>query len=1433
MHAGISSDEIIEVKKVAYDGKIKTPIPDIRRSIRFLAFVSKSIGENKPNTKVFFANLQIYLAKLSNEKLETKTYEPDYVKWIEEDMDIDFLPDNCSDQLKQAIDCSSQSSCFFITFVQSIDEFKVFEEKLKSDGIINDFGISEIRLFDKQLYFRFMLFIRKSDPNGVYKFEKWSSFNEKLNLNGELNNLIRECHYKYQDNKLYGSNLTLEHLKIERFHQEIIKFLDRLVSVHIKTLKEIDLKILEILSHVKYGQRRNKIVIPRDKFIKQAINSLQSNRYLIVCGEAATGKTSFMANLAQEFEDEECVIALRFAGVPESSFLISNVLKSISFQLHRYIKNSDESVKKMHLTNNSAYSDSISSIETNLAEIIKKVSNENPEKKFIIMLDSLDSLYSDHAALQLNWLPIDLPQNFKFILSTINRKNNGDEHPVYKRICEIFKYNNMNINEIEIKNFEEQEIKIYFENINKYVPDILTNFKSISPLCLKVISEENVKKIDNLANDKKQNETRLLAVIFENLERKYSKYKPYNKYLQLLVALITLSEHGLTLGLLVEIFWKMNISKKQQLINANDNKINEKEQLQCLLLHLIHDLKKYLAIRRLRFNHRKIKAAALFVCKRWYNEDQLRGIYEVLYDYFTTYRHKAIKDKPYKLRLLPTFLIECKNLDLLTSNHLLQLDFIVSKCTIVGFQECINDFEKFFKAVGSQKKDVYENVKRVYFSLLNINDTKCPYELVNKLLNRIPLESLNKNKICASNDINKQDENQMILVPDKPFIRVYESLTPIQTLLNINELKNNTIKLDMNYKNSILSINYDEILLHEYKKKYKLIKEKAEIILAAKQSCLEYLWLITPPYTCCLKVSNLTEYWLLEQCRLCPNMNTAVICCTCYENTLIYGYNNHSKVYFLTFKNKKFESISFELHNNEVITGERFIYFNDEKKLFISTKQISGQNISFNYKIIICTPHEHENSFSLLYTTEICLDTEMNLQLCSKDRKFLFAKSHDKLYVIDIKQACVKYLLKHDSQIKSLFIGNSGNDHIDQIITTTENSIFNWRSNNQVINYPCIGDNRNDDEAKGVIQNDDESSDCSDNDESDSNEIGLAVLFQDERNHTKYKITNEKNLNNQVNVYDTTTNTIRNVYTTNNKEKLIQINGIFMDKYIIALFKENNANSLLFYKVFDVETSTELTRIASTSTSRFHKISSKSFIATVKTEDEFQLNKYDFNDFNNQAFKNYSKICVFERLKYINDCLTQLISINAQYLVINFKLDEKIFVYTILKDSIVLKFELNLNVRYIQLLNSLLVYRCIKNNKIKVYITDFKKSFELKDLSYNDDNGDDCSTLFLTHDKSNYLWCDLYLRNNTTFKTKTYIKVYNKKDQFKLIASNETENQLKIHQVKLVNKGECLRAIMQNNNSEFVRFTLKPNQYFCDLNELKEPTNKCNNILNK
>jgi ABC-type dipeptide/oligopeptide/nickel transport system ATPase component len=153
------------------------------------------------------------------------------------------------------------------------------------------------------------------------------------------------------------------------------------------------------------------------KFIYNYIENPANNETLSVIGESGSGKTSVLAKvvsyLLRKHKKKSTVIAYRFLGTTSKSSNVINLMQSVAGQIAQEFGTDLKTIAGLENEKslNEVYG---------MSEVLKKcLALATAEKPVIVLLDALDQLSETDNAKVLHWLPKDLPENVRFIISSL------------------------------------------------------------------------------------------------------------------------------------------------------------------------------------------------------------------------------------------------------------------------------------------------------------------------------------------------------------------------------------------------------------------------------------------------------------------------------------------------------------------------------------------------------------------------------------------------------------------------------------------------------------------------------------------------------------------------------------------------------------------------------------------------------------------------------------------------------------------------------------------------------------------------------------------------------------------------------------------------------------------------------------------------------
>ena len=167
--------------------------------------------------------------------------------------------------------------------------------------------------------------------------------------------------------------------------------------------------------HMATMESLSETFVGRRELLQQAMSVLRSNKHrvLVGCGKPGSGKSAFMAALAQMYIESLTVkmtdlIIPHFIGAAPDSGNISAILTRLCHEMKRRFK------VKLDVPDN--YADLV----LDWPEFLSASStNIGPSTQIVILIDGLDLLENKHGALSMEWLPseADIPSNIVIMLS--------------------------------------------------------------------------------------------------------------------------------------------------------------------------------------------------------------------------------------------------------------------------------------------------------------------------------------------------------------------------------------------------------------------------------------------------------------------------------------------------------------------------------------------------------------------------------------------------------------------------------------------------------------------------------------------------------------------------------------------------------------------------------------------------------------------------------------------------------------------------------------------------------------------------------------------------------------------------------------------------------------------------------------------------------
>jgi hypothetical protein len=246
-------------------------------------------------------------------------------------------------------------------------------------------------------------------------------------LKKELSGKLGDGHYKTYCGEWKNGTLYIPENDLKKFNDEVYDALEKVISDQIEDVAdqhgityEIKQNEHEIRLHGEFKSRltehfrgRNEIL----KTINEYLSDGEKRKLMSVIGTSGSGKSSVMAQAVKLNETSSKVIVYRFIGSTSRSTNIMSLLQSLCLQIGNQFGIEDP---KTLGRDEKAWSDM-----NGLADIFRKcLELATTEKPLMLFIDSLDQLSDTDNAKALYWLPKELPDHVRIVVSSLPELEN-------------------------------------------------------------------------------------------------------------------------------------------------------------------------------------------------------------------------------------------------------------------------------------------------------------------------------------------------------------------------------------------------------------------------------------------------------------------------------------------------------------------------------------------------------------------------------------------------------------------------------------------------------------------------------------------------------------------------------------------------------------------------------------------------------------------------------------------------------------------------------------------------------------------------------------------------------------------------------------------------------------------------------------------------
>jgi GTPase SAR1 family protein len=244
------------------------------------------------------------------------------------------------------------------------------------------------------------------------------SKNRLAELKSKLKSKLGTDHYNEYRVTWENGALSIDDAELKKFSNDVFEKLKAVISEQLANAIDKDELIHESKLHSEFKSKLTEHFCGRYQILQtlnEYLNDPSEKRILAMIGDSGSGKSSVMAELIRQAEKRypNITIVYRFIGTSSRSSNIISLLQSVCGQIAREYNTTIEVIagegreKSLYDLNG-------------LTEILRKtLMLASPEKPIMLFLDALDQLSDSDNARSLYWLPRELPQNVRMVVSSL------------------------------------------------------------------------------------------------------------------------------------------------------------------------------------------------------------------------------------------------------------------------------------------------------------------------------------------------------------------------------------------------------------------------------------------------------------------------------------------------------------------------------------------------------------------------------------------------------------------------------------------------------------------------------------------------------------------------------------------------------------------------------------------------------------------------------------------------------------------------------------------------------------------------------------------------------------------------------------------------------------------------------------------------------
>jgi tetratricopeptide (TPR) repeat protein len=342
-------------------------------------------------------------------------------------------------------------------------------------GVLNDPEMADKALF----YFRDPDYLKTVDESQLEDFVEvpWREDIEKYGMDEAKRRVIeRKEKLKALKERICKSNFPLKqnYRDPKQLGQWVLDDLTAIINDLYPEGSQPDILDSEEIGHRAFAYNLAKVYIGGEAYFKELNKHVASSAQpLVILGESGSGKSALLANwgIKYQLEHPEELVIMHFIG---ATALSSNWVVMLAMMMG-----------EMKMRFNIA--GKIPEDPNKLRDaFLNCLFTANTRGKVLLIIDALNQLNDKEGAQELTWLPMQIPENVKIILSTKPGK--------VMRVVQEREYPTLTVqplNQGEIEQLVDKYLAQYSKQLNHtQVKEIVEDPHSSNPLALRILLEE-------------------------------------------------------------------------------------------------------------------------------------------------------------------------------------------------------------------------------------------------------------------------------------------------------------------------------------------------------------------------------------------------------------------------------------------------------------------------------------------------------------------------------------------------------------------------------------------------------------------------------------------------------------------------------------------------------------------------------------------------------------------------------------------------------------------------------------------------------------------------------------------------------------------------------------------------------------------------------